>query len=137
MNRRIARKLGMNPGMRALVLGAPPDYLRRLWPDTHTVLSGANEPYPFVQVFAKRRSQVNQFARKVAKCVAPNGLLWVSYPKKTSGAESDLSREIVREVMGGIGWRAVSIVAIDDVWSALRFRPAEVVGRRPQRARSA
>jgi hypothetical protein len=131
----IAKKLGMKPGMQALILAAPPGYLKLLapLPDGVVVSSVARAAYPFVQTFATRLSEIGEFARTLAKHAAPNALVWIAYPKKTSGAESDLSRDVIRKAMSGEGWRAVSIVAIDEVWAALRFRPAGQVGSRSKR----
>ncbi len=128
----VARKLGMNPGMRALIIAPPPGYLKSLapFPDDLTVSSRADGMYPFVQVFTKRLSEINRFAQRLSKHAAPNALVWISYPKKTSKAAGALSRDVIREAMSTQGWRAVSIVAIDEVWSALRFRPAGQVGCR-------
>jgi len=131
----VGRKLGMNPGMRALIIAPPPGYLKLLAPVTEglTVSSRADGMYPFVQVFATRLAEIRAFARKLPKHAAPNALVWISYPKKTSKVEGDLSRDVIREAMNGTGWRAVSIVAIDEVWSALRFRPAAHVRSRSKR----
>jgi hypothetical protein len=60
----------------------------------------------------------------------PGALVWISYPKKSSRVDSDLSREVVWAAMEGTGWRPVSQIAIDEVWSALRFRPTEDVKSR-------
>lgn len=90
--------------------------------------------YPFVQVFATCLSEISRFTRRLSKHAAPNGLVWISYPKKTSQLKGNLSREVIREAMKGAGWRAVSIVAINEVWSALRFRPARQVGSRSKRS---
>jgi hypothetical protein len=135
MKNPVARKLGMNPGMRALIIAPPPGYLKLLMPvaDGLTVSSRADGLYPFVQVFATRLAEISTFAKKLPKHAAPNALVWISYPKKTSKVEGDLSRDVIREAMSGTGWRAVSIVAIDEVWSALRFRPAGQVGSRMKR----
>jgi hypothetical protein len=132
----VAKKLGMNPGMRALIVAPPSGYLNLLapLPDGLTVSSRAGGTYPFVQVFATRLSDVRKFARWLPKHAAPNALVWISYPKKTSKAEGELSRDVIREAMRGTGWRAVSIVAIDEVWSALRFRPASQVHSRSKRS---
>ena len=135
MTKSVARKLGMNPGMRALILAPPPEYLRLLapLPDRLTVSSTADGVFPFVQIFATHLSEITKFARRLSKHAALNALVWISYPKKASRANSDLSRDVIREAMGVAGWQAVSIVAIDEVWSALRFRPAEQVGSRMKR----
>jgi hypothetical protein len=132
----VARKLGMKPGMRALIISPPPDYVKLLapLPDGLIVCSIADGMYPFVQLFAKRLSEVKKFAQRLSKHAAPNALVWISYPKKTSKTDSDLNRDVIRELMSGAGWEAVSIVAIDEVWSALRIRPAGEVGSRSKRS---
>lgn len=135
MKNPVARKLGMNPGMRALIIAPPPGYLKLLapLPDGLTVSSRADGMYPFVQVFATRLSELSRIARRLSKHAAPNALVWISYPKKTSRTGGDLSRDLIREAMSVSGWRTVSIVAIDEVWSALRFRPAGHEGSRLKR----
>jgi hypothetical protein len=136
MKNPVARRLGMNPGMRALIIAPPPGYLKLLTPlpDGLTVSSRADGTYPFVQVFATRLSDIRKFTQRLSKHAAPHALVWIAYPKKTSKTESDLDRDLIREAMSGAGWRAVSIVAIDEVWSALRFRPAGQVGSRLKRS---
>jgi hypothetical protein len=86
MKNPIARKLGMNPGMRALIIAPPPGYLKLLGPlpDGLAVSSKGEGMYPFVQVFATRRSEISRFAQRVSKYAASNALVWISYPKKTS-----------------------------------------------------
>jgi len=136
MTNLVARKLGLNPGMRVLIVGPPPGYLKLLapLPDSLTVFSRSGGMYPFVQVFATRFSEISRFAQRLSKYAAPNALVWISYPKKTSKHKGNLSRDVIRKAMSGAGWRAVSIVAIDEVWSALRFRPAGQVGSRVKRS---
>ena len=126
----------MNPGMRGLIIAPPPGYLKLLapLPDGLTVSSRAHGMYPFVQVFATRLSEISRFAQRLSKHAAPNALVWISYPKKTSKLAGNLSRDVIRKAMSGTGWRAVSIVAIDEVWSALRFRPLGQVGSRLRRS---
>jgi len=63
-----------------------------------------------------------------AEAVKHDGLLWVSYPKTSSGVESDLLRDVVWKSVAKTGLRAVTQVSVNDVWSAIRFRPADKVG---------
>jgi hypothetical protein len=56
-----------------------------------------------------------------------DALCWIAYPKKTGKIKSDLSRDSLWELMKGSGLRPVTQIAIDDTWSALRFRPEEMV----------
>jgi hypothetical protein len=128
----IAKKLGMKPGLRALIVAAPPDYLKLLapLPEGAIVSSKAGGTYEFVQIFATQLSEISKAASTLSKHAAPHALVWISYPKKTSKTNGDLSRDVIREAMDGTGWQAVSIVSINEVWSALRFRPAGQVGAR-------
>lgn len=128
----VAKKLGIKPGMRALVVAAPSGYLNMLAPlPEGVVVSGAGGgTHEFIQFFATRKADIKKSAPALLKQAAPGALVWITYPKKTSGVESDLSREEVRDAMPGTGWRPVSQVAIDEVWSALRFRPTEDVKKR-------
>ena len=132
----LAKKLRFKPGMQALILAPPPGYLKLLapLPDGLVVSSKADGTYPFVQVFATRLSEINKVAQTLGKHAAPNALVWISYPKQTARTSTDLNRDLLREAMSGTGWDAVSIVAIDEVWSALRFRPAAHVPSRVRRS---
>ena len=74
-----------------------------------------NGTHQFVQLLATHSSEIKKSARKLLKHAAAGALGWMSYPKKTSGVASDLSREAACEAMSGTGWRAVAIVALDEV----------------------
>jgi hypothetical protein len=56
-------------------------------------------------------------------------VLWICYPQKTSAIASDVNRDIAWAPLAEAGYRPVTQVAIDDTWSALRFRPQSEVGR--------
>jgi predicted SnoaL-like aldol condensation-catalyzing enzyme len=124
-----AKKLGLKPGMRALVLAAPSGYFKALapLPKGVSVSENVGGTHDFVQMFATKKSEITKSKKKLLESATPGALVWITYPKKTSGADSDLSREAVWAAMEGTGWRPVSQIAIDEVWSALRFRPIEDV----------
>jgi hypothetical protein len=126
------KKLGLKPGMRALVVGAPSGYMNSLapLPDRVEVSPSLGSAHEFIQLFAIKKSEITKSAKKLLQSATPGALVWITYPKKTSGVESDLSREEVWAAMEGTGWRPVSQIAIDDVWSALRFRPTQDVRSR-------
>jgi predicted SnoaL-like aldol condensation-catalyzing enzyme len=126
------KKLGLKPGIRALVLGAPSGYMNSLTPlpDRVKVSQRLGSAYEFVQFFATNKSDIAKSAKKLLQSASPGALVWITYPKKTSGVDSDLSREVVWAAMEGTGWRPVSQIAIDEVWSALRFRPTQDVKSR-------
>jgi hypothetical protein len=61
-----------------------------------------------------------EFSR-LAKLLAPAGMLWVSWPKKSSGVATDVSENIVREIGLEAGLVDVKVCAVTDVWSGLKF----------------
>ena len=123
----IAKKLGMKPGMQALIVAAPTGYLELLspLPEGLAVSSTPHGLHSFVQIFATALSGIDKAAAVLSKHAAPKAVVWIAYPKQTSGMTSDLNRDRIRERMSEMGWRTVSIVAIDKIWSALRFLPDE------------
>ena len=132
----IIKKLGLKPGMRALVMAAPDGYLNRLapLPEDVKIATKPTGTYDFIQLFATRMAEIKKSAPSLLQRAAPGAVFWITYPKKTAGVDSDLSRDILAAAMTDIGWRPVSIVALDDVWSALRFRPiADVKSKKKEK----
>ena len=126
----LLKKLGVKPGHRLLVLNAPDGYLDQLTPlpEKAELATKGKGPFDVVQLFVKNKAQVDRDAAKAMQAVKPRGLLWIAYPKKSSKIETDISRDVGWETMKKADWEGVAIVAIDETWSALRFRPAADVG---------
>ena len=80
-------------------------------------------PADRVVMFASSKSELDRLLPDAIAATKPDGALWVAYPIKQAG-RSDLSREIVHNEMRLAGWKPVAQIAIDDVWSAIRARPA-------------
>jgi hypothetical protein len=82
------------------------------------------DSYPFVQVFGISNDSLQTAARLGVAALGDDGLLWLCYPKKTSKAYkgSDCSRETVAVLLADEGFEPVRQIAIDEDWSALRFR---------------
>ena len=129
-NSPLLKKLGVKPGYRLLVLNAPDGYLDQLTPlpEKAELATKGKGPFDDVQLFVKNKAQVDHDAAKAMQAVKARGLLWIAYPKKSSKIETDISRDVGWETMKKADWEGVAIVAIDETWSALRFRPAADVG---------
>jgi len=128
----LLKKLGIKPGLKLLIMSAPDGYLDELrpLPEGATMETSGQGPLDFVQVFVRRRDDVEAYALKAIHALKPGGLLWFSYPKKTSAIKTDISRDIGWDSLSSAGYRPVMQIAIDDTWSALRFRPrAEVMSK--------
>ncbi|MCM3163977.1 DUF3052 domain-containing protein [Metabacillus litoralis] len=85
--------------------------------------------YDFVQIFGTANDQLKSLAQKSVQAVKEDGLFWICYPKKSSKTYkgSDCSRETVGGLLAAEGYEPVRQIAIDDDWSALRFRKAEKI----------
>jgi hypothetical protein len=122
----LVKKLGLKPGRRALILNAPDDYRALLdpLPEGVDVTTTPDSTFDFVQLFAKNKADLAEYAPAAMAAVKPGGMLWIAFPKKTSKIQTDISRDTGWDVMQHAGWQGVFLISVDDVWSAMRFRPA-------------
>lgn len=82
----------------------------------------------FVLVFATKQAEVNDYATRLAPKLEGDVVLWVCYPKGTSKKyKCEFNRDNGWKVLGELGWEGVRMVAIDEDWSALRFRKTEYI----------
>ena len=87
-----------------------------------TSLTGS-EPVEFFLAFVTKQNEVNSLSKKVSKCLVEDGLLWLAYPKGSSKKYTcDFNRDSGWAELGKLGFEPVRQVAIDEDWSALRFR---------------
>ncbi len=121
----LVKRLQIKPGYRLRVTGAPDGYLERLGslPEGAAMVS-AGAGTDFVQVFVEDSSAFHRLVPEAIAAVRPDGVLWISYPKLTSALAGDLSRDVLWELAEPLGWHPVSQIAIDETWSALRFKPS-------------
>jgi hypothetical protein len=116
-------KLGIKAGAAIAIVNAPGGYARTLGkrPAGVTRTAGVAGPLDFIQFFtSEKRSLEREFAR-LARALTPAGMLWISWPKRSSGVATDLTEDVVRAI--GLAHRLVDVkvAAVDDVWSGLKF----------------
>jgi len=83
-----------------------------------------------VVLFAENRAVLDTFINQSLRAISQDGLIWISYLKKNSKMKSGLSGDIFWELMMGVGMRLVHQISMVETWSALRFRPEELVGKK-------
>jgi hypothetical protein len=119
----LPKKLGIKDGFRVSFVAAPSDVLAEL----KEALAGcesardAKAALDFAMVFAKSKSELAKDFKRVSKLLAPAGMLWVSWPKKSSGVATDLNENIVRDIGLAAGLVDVKVCAVTEVWSGLKF----------------
>ncbi|MCW5851528.1 MAG: hypothetical protein KIT87_15760 [Anaerolineae bacterium] len=125
----LLKKLLVKSGMRVLVLNAPDGYLARLEPppDGASLSTQAEGVFDLVQLFVAQKAQLDTVWQTVQSAVKPGGVVWLAYPKLSSKVKSDMTRDRGWETVRAAGWEPVTQIAIDDIWSALRFRPVSEI----------
>jgi|SRR5579863_1950722 len=121
----LPKKLGIKAGFRVNLISAPADVqaeLREALADcevTHD--STSKSPLDFAMVFTKSQSELNKGFRRLSKLLQPAGMLWVSWPKKSSGVATDLDENKVREIGLATGLVDIKVCAVNEIWSGLKF----------------
>ena len=105
------------------VTDAPPEVLKEL----KAALAGCEvvrdkeNPLDFVMLFTKSKAELTKEFKPWSERLAPAGMLWVSWPKKSSGVATDLDEKLVREIGLAAGLVDVKVCAVTEVWSGLKF----------------
>lgn len=125
----LPQKLGLKDGQRALFVGLPEELgelasarafaeVRRAdWDDWREGATG----WDIVHGFTASRAVLEDHARPLMDAIDRDGTIWVSWPKKASKVPTDITEDVIREVVLPIGLVDVKVAAVSDVWSGLKL----------------
>ena len=125
----LAKKLGLKDGQRVLFIDLPKDLadLRQAarfkevrtksWKTWHDGLPG----YDLVHAFTKSRAVLEANARPLMDEIDRNGMIWISWPKKASKVPTDMTEDVIREVVLPLGLVDVKVAAVTEIWSGLKL----------------
>jgi hypothetical protein len=123
--RSLAQRLVIRPGNRVAAINAPPGYAKALGELPAGVTLGAGPAdADVVHLFVRNRAELARAWPAIAGSVRDAAVVWISYPKKSGTMKTDLTRDVGWEPVGDTGFEGVSQVAVDETWSALRFKRA-------------
>ena len=119
----LAKKLGIKPQARVALLGAPQDFEAELvgLPDGVDLRRRLAAGTDVVVLFTTRRRHLERRFEPAARAVHPAGSVWVAWPKKASGIETDLTENALRDVGLPYGLVDNKVCAVNETWSGLRF----------------
>jgi hypothetical protein len=119
----LIQKLGIKPDFRLHFSNAPPDFAAALGPLPAGVehVGGTAKNLDLAVLFVTAKTDLEKRFAKLADRLAPAGMLWVAWPKKTSGVPTDVNENIVRDIGLAAGLVDTKVCAIDEVWSGLKF----------------
>lgn len=118
------KKLGYKTGLRAYLDAAPDDYLQllELPRDVQVIwLDKKESNMRFVHLFERNGRALRTKLDSYRKKIASDGVIWVSWPKKSSGVATDISEDTLREAALPLGLVDIKVCAVDETWSALKL----------------
>ena len=119
----LPRKLGIAPGARVALVGAPAQPRPSLGdlPDGARLLSRLTPDLDVIVLAVDRLADLRRRLPAARRAMRPEGGLWVAWPKKASGVQTDVTEDRVREIGLAAGLVDNKVCAIDEVWSGLRL----------------
>ena len=119
----LAKKLGIQSDSKVFLVGAPVDYLK--WvaplPETVTLQTRMSSDTDLVHIFSTKKSKLGTTLRVCLARLKPNGMIWVSWPKKASKVATDITEDTIREVALPLGLVDIKVCAVNEVWSGLKL----------------
>jgi hypothetical protein len=119
----LVQKLGFKPGMKAAILSAPEGFDATLGalPDGVTVTTRLGASKDMVILFVTERAVLAKRLDALRSAIAPDGMVWVAWPKKAAKMDTNITEDVVREVVLPTGLVDVKVCAIDETWSGLKI----------------
>lgn len=125
----LPKKLGLKDGQTVGYLGLP-DELEALKQSaqfasvealTAERIGKATELYDVLHLFLKSRSEMDMLAAPMMRAIRRDGMIWISWPKKSSKVPTDITEDVIREVLLPIGLVDVKVCAVNEIWSGLKM----------------
>jgi hypothetical protein len=121
----LVKKLGIKAGQSLVLVNAPKNFLaQELQPLPENVQFAsrpAHKQRDFIMLFVGSAKELQKEMPKLKKNLTRDGIMWVSWPKKSSGVATDLSFDVVQQLGLKIGLVDVKICAVNEIWSGLKF----------------
>jgi hypothetical protein len=133
----LVQKIGVKPGQRLVLRNHPPSFLRDMGslPEGVAASDRLAGKANVVVYFTDKLAVLEKDFSALARTMEPDGMLWIAWPKKTSGKATDITEDVVRRVALERGLVDVKVCAIDETWSGLKLvvrlkdRPAKKIVR--------
>jgi hypothetical protein len=119
----LARKLGIKEGY-SIRLVDPPDYYFELFTDLPlelSILSEKKSKKNLIHYFTKSAIKLNADIVALRNEIEPNGMIWISWPKKASQVITDLNEDMIRAMALKSGLVDIKVCAVDEIWSGLKL----------------
>lgn len=119
----LAKKLGIKSSFHIRLINAPEYYLQ-LFADLPSDVYFKDEEsskIDFIHFFTKSKEEYISLLPHLKDCIKPNGIIWISWPKKASKVPTDITEDIIRNYAIEIGLVDIKVCAVDEIWSGLKL----------------
>ncbi|TGM47142.1 DUF3052 family protein [Leptospira biflexa] len=120
----VIQKLGIKEKMVLLFLNLPKDQNLKEWgemPGNVTIVKSLQKELDCIHFFTKQMSEYKSILPTLIPYLKGNGMIWVSWPKKSSKVPTDLNESLIREIALELGLVDIKVCAIDEIWSGLKM----------------
>jgi hypothetical protein len=117
----LLQKLGVKPSMKLLLLNPPVSYYEWLGADLDQQVTANTKEATFVHLFVATRKELEKNFRALVKDLPTDAILWISWYKKSAGITTDVTEDVIREVVLPSGWVDVKVCAVSEEWSGLKI----------------
>ena len=118
----LAKKLGIKPAFKIRLINEP-DYYFQLFTDLPSELyfEGDGAEKDLIHFFTSKKDELLITLPLLKTQIKPNGIIWVSWPKKASKVYSDVTEDVIRDLALKTGLVDIKVCAIDEIWSGLKL----------------
>ena len=119
----LAKKLGFKENFKVYTINAPANYaeLLEFLPDGVIFFKKLQNDLDMIHLFSSSKTELTGILKESLQAIKSNGMIWISWPKKSSKIPSEISEDTVREVALPLGLVDVKVCAVDEIWSGLKL----------------
>ena len=117
----LAKKLGLKTGQCAWLVRMPASVRAEIGDVGLREVEAIESDLDVAHVFVTERAELERLLADLRATIAPDGMVWVSWPKKASRVPTDVTEDAIRDVALPMGWVDVKVCAVDEVWSGLKL----------------
>ena len=119
----LAKKMKRKPDGNAAILNAPAGYETASFPELGPAVHTLSGKFDWVQIFVKNQAELEKLAPKTAKALKADSILWISFPKGSSGIQTDLTRDKGWNILKELDLKWITLISVNETWSAFALRP--------------
>jgi exosome complex RNA-binding protein Rrp4 len=119
----LVKKLGLKENFRVKIINQPENYFDLLsdLPEGIKIIKSKSKEINFIHVFSKDANELNKLIPELKTELVSNGMIWISWPKKSSKIETDITEDTIRAIAFKNGLVDIKVCAIDETWSGLKL----------------